>query len=59
MRLSFALRLAAFSLPRALALLAGDPPAAPILRLETGMNLACITRINVDVSGQWGRQRQR
>jgi WD40 repeat protein len=32
---------------------AGDPPAEPILRTETGMHTAKISQIDVDASGRW------
>jgi WD40 repeat protein len=33
--------------------LAGEPPAEPFLRVETGMHTSVIKRIGVDVNGQW------
>ncbi|MCI5191294.1 MAG: hypothetical protein D3905_16225, partial [Candidatus Electrothrix sp. AS4_5] len=33
--------------------LAGEPPTAPMLRLETGFHTATINRIATDAQGRW------
>ena len=42
-----------FCLLSAAAALAGEPPTAPMLRIETGFHTATITRIAADAQGRW------